>query len=102
MEKANSVSLGEIDYEAFTREIEALRRDVFRSLCYKDFLHLVKMERIGKLCSLLGFATAWIFPNPISAYLIAQGNVIQKIFSSKIFFIKIFLFQIFFIFNFFF
>ena len=75
MEKANSVSLGEIDYEAFTREIEALRRDVFQSLCYKDFRHLVKMERIGKLCSLLGFATAWMVPNPISAFLIAQGNV---------------------------
>jgi len=73
MERANSVSLDEIDYEAFTSEIEALRRDVFQSLCYQDFLHLIKMERIGKLSSLLGFATAWILPNPISALLIAQG-----------------------------
>ncbi len=73
MEKANSVSLDEIDYEGFTREIEALRRDVFQSLCYQDFLHLIKIERIGKLSSLLGFATAWMIPNPISALLIAQG-----------------------------
>ena len=73
MEKANSVSLGEIDYEAFTREIEALRRDVFQSLCHQDFLHLIKIERIGKLCSLLGFATAWMIPNPISAFLIGHG-----------------------------
>jgi hypothetical protein len=73
MERAQSVSLDEIDYEAFTREIEALRRDVFQSLCYQDFLHLIKMERIGKLSSLLGFATAWMIPNPISVFLIAQG-----------------------------
>ena len=73
MERANSVSLDEIDYEAFTREIEDLRRDVSQSLCYQDFLHLIKIERIGKLGSLLGFATAWIIPNPISALLIAQG-----------------------------
>jgi len=73
MERAKSVSLDEIDYEGFTREIEALRRDVFQSLCYQDFLHLIKIERIGKLSSLLGFATAWMIPNPISALLIAQG-----------------------------
>jgi fatty acid desaturase len=73
MENAKPVSLDEIDYEGFTREIEVLRRDVFQSLCYQDFLHLLKMERIGKLCSLLGFATAWMIPNPISAMLIAQG-----------------------------
>jgi len=73
MENAKPVSLDEIDYEGFTREIEALRRDVFQSLCYQDFLHLLKVERIGKLSSLLGYATAWIIPNPISALLLSQG-----------------------------
>jgi hypothetical protein len=73
MEKANSVSLDKIDYEAFTREIEALRQDAFQSLCHQDFRHLIKIERLGKLCSLLGFATAWIIPNPISAFLIGHG-----------------------------
>ena len=73
MERAQSVSLDKIDYEAFTREIEALRRDAFQSLCHQDFLHLIKIERIGKLCTLLGFATAWMIPNPISAFLIGQG-----------------------------
>ena len=68
-----SISLDAIDYEGFSREIEALRREVFQSLSYQDFLHLIKFERIGKLSSLLGFATAWMFPNPISAFLIALG-----------------------------
>ena len=73
MKKPKAISLDDIDYEGFTRDIEALRRDVFQSLCHQDFLHLIKIERIGKLCSLLGFATAWMIPNPISAVLIAQG-----------------------------
>ncbi|MDA2939183.1 fatty acid desaturase [Acidobacteria bacterium AH-259-A15] len=73
MERAKSVLLDQIDYEGFTREIETLRRDVFQSLCYQDFLHLIKIERIGKLSTVFGYATAWIIPNPISAFLIGQG-----------------------------
>ena len=73
MEKAKSLSIDEIDYEAFTQGIEELRREAFRSLCREDFLHLLKMERIGRLSTVLGYATAWILPNPISALLIAQG-----------------------------
>ncbi len=73
MERAKSISLDDIDSEGFTREIEALRRDAFQSLCHQDFLHLIKIKRLGNLISLLGYATAWIIPNPISAALIAQG-----------------------------
>jgi hypothetical protein len=40
----------------------------------QDFKHLKKMERWGQLCSLLGYGTAWIFPNPVSALLISQGS----------------------------
>lgn len=32
------------------------------------------MERWGKICTLLGYGTAWIFPNPVSALLISQGS----------------------------
>lgn len=32
------------------------------------------MERWGKVCSIIGYGTAWIFPNPISALLISQGS----------------------------
>jgi len=39
-----------------------------------DFKHLKKMERCGRVCSLLGYATAWIFPNPVSALLMSQGS----------------------------
>lgn len=33
------------------------------------------MERWGRACSLLGYCTAWIIPNPISAWLISLGNL---------------------------
>lgn len=39
-----------------------------------QLLHLKKVERFGRLCTVMGYATAWIAPNPISAYLIAQGK----------------------------
>jgi hypothetical protein len=39
----------------------------------EDLRHLKKMELWGRICTLLGYATAWIIPNPISAFLISQG-----------------------------
>jgi fatty acid desaturase len=32
------------------------------------------MERWGRVCTLAGYATAWMFPNPLAALLIALGN----------------------------
>ena len=73
MERAKSFSTDVIDYEGFTRCIDEIREEAFRSLCHEDFLHLLKFERIGRLGTIVGYATAWILPNPISALLIAQG-----------------------------
>lgn len=68
-------SPAEVDLEGFSRELEALHRAALAKLGDKDYRHLRKMERWGRLCTLLGYGTAWILPNPISAYLISQGNV---------------------------
>ncbi|NOR40288.1 MAG: fatty acid desaturase, partial [Gammaproteobacteria bacterium] len=38
-----------------------------------DLRHLRKMEWWGRICTLLGYATAWMIPNPVSALLISQG-----------------------------
>ena len=35
----------------------------------EDLAHLLKLERWGRICTGLGYATAWIAPNPISAFL---------------------------------
>lgn len=40
----------------------------------EDYQHLRKLERWGRICTALGYATAWIIPNPLSAFLISLGN----------------------------
>ena len=66
--------LKKIDAKGFASDLEKLRKEISASLSIKDFKHLRKIELWGRLCTLLGYATAWIFPNPISAFLISQGN----------------------------
>jgi fatty acid desaturase len=59
-----------IDLEGFARapETEA-------SLGERHVAHMRKMERWGRACTALGYATAWIAPNPVSAALLSTGNV---------------------------
>lgn len=67
--------LDEIDYEAFARDLDVLRSELVAELSVADAEHMSKMERWGKLCTLAGYATAWIAPNPLSIGLIGQGSV---------------------------
>ena len=63
-----------LDYRAFGKELKEIRRDLDAKGSETDFKHLRKIERWGRLCTLVGYATAWMVPNPISAFLISQGN----------------------------
>ena len=63
-----------IDHEAFARDLTALRAEIDDAIGPEDFAHLQKIERWGRWCTGLGYATAWIAPNPFSALAIAQGN----------------------------
>jgi len=56
------------------KDITQLHQQALADIGIEDFNHLTKMERWGKVCTLLGYATAWIIPNPISALLISQGS----------------------------
>lgn len=60
--------------QAFADDLDALYRQAVAELGPDDVKHLKKMERWGRLCTLLGYATAWLPVNPISAYFIAQGS----------------------------
>jgi fatty acid desaturase len=62
-----------IDREQLAKDIDKIRDEVLADLGEKDFHHLKKIERWGRLCTLIGYGTAWIIPNPVSAYLISQG-----------------------------
>ncbi|ATB42082.1 LINOLEOYL-CoA DESATURASE (DELTA(6)-DESATURASE) [Cystobacter fuscus] len=64
----------DIDEEAFARDLQALRVELESSIGPEDRAHFRKIQRWGRVCSLLGYATSWVMPNPLSALLIAQGN----------------------------
>jgi len=63
-----------VDREQLARDISEIQEQALANLGVDDFEHLKSMERWGKICTLVGYGTAWIFPNPISALLISQGS----------------------------
>lgn len=69
------VLASEIDYKAFSSEVQALHAELKAELGESDITHLRKMERWSRTCTLLGYAFAWIFPNPIAAFFMGMGNV---------------------------
>jgi fatty acid desaturase len=69
------VPLGDFDRQAFSTELDALHARLKAELGEADLAHLRKMERWGRICTVAGYATAWMFFNPLSALLIALGNV---------------------------
>ena len=54
-----------IDCDAFFKELRAIRRDVEASLGEEDIAHVKWIEKIGRIATAVGLATAWV-PNPIS------------------------------------
>ncbi|NOQ14885.1 MAG: fatty acid desaturase [Methyloprofundus sp.] len=63
-----------VDREALAKDLDAIHKEALSRVGEQDFKHLKKMERWGQVCSLLGYGSAWVFPNPISALLISQGS----------------------------
>ncbi len=63
-----------VDRGQLAKDLDEIHNDVLKRTSINDFHHLKKLERWGKVCTLLGYGSAWIFPNPLSALLISQGN----------------------------
>ncbi len=63
-----------VNREQLVKDLTAIHQQSLATTSIDDFNHLTKMEKWGKICSILGYGTAWIFPNPISALLISQGS----------------------------
>lgn len=59
----------------FAEDLAKLREQANQDMGLDDLKHLKKIERWGRLCTLIGYGTAWIIPNPISAFFISIGNV---------------------------
>lgn len=66
--------LPHVDYDAFAAELDALRRELLRSIGPEDFAHLRRIAGAGRASTMLGYATAWIAPSPLSALLLAFGS----------------------------
>ena len=64
-----------VDQKAFAADVEALHKTLKADLGPADLVHLRKMALWGRTCTALGYATAWIAPNPLSALLIGLGNM---------------------------
>ncbi len=64
-----------IDRDQLANDLDKIRDEVLADIGEEDFNHLKKIEKWGRTCSIIGYATAWMIPfNPISAYFISQGN----------------------------
>jgi len=72
---AERTPLPAIDYKAFSADVDGLHARLKADLGEDDIAHLRKMEGWGRACTLLGYASAWLFPNPLSALLLGMGNV---------------------------
>lgn len=66
-----------VDWAALERDLLALRAEMEAAIGPEDFEHFRDIERGGRLCTALGYATAWVMPNPLSAALLAHGNTIR-------------------------
>src|ERR1051325_8906620 len=61
--------------DAFTLELDELHLRMRRSINFDDVRFIRRMENAGRLCTVIGFATAWYIFNPIAVVLIAIGQL---------------------------
>jgi fatty acid desaturase len=64
-----------MDVAGFCADIERLKADTYRQIGPADYAHLRRIERYGKLATLLGYSTAWVFPNPFTAFALSLGQM---------------------------
>ncbi|PTL80816.1 fatty acid desaturase [Vitiosangium sp. GDMCC 1.1324] len=63
-----------VDVEGFLRDIRALRAEIDASVSEEDLRHLRRIEGWGRTATVLGLATCWIAPNPLSAVALSLGR----------------------------
>ena len=66
--------LNRMNVQALCQDIEHLKAEAYSSIGYSDFTHLLKIERWGRALSIIGYATAWLIPNPITAVCLSLGT----------------------------
>lgn len=64
-----------INHKAFAADVDALHKSLKADLGPADLAHLNKMILWTRLCTLIGYATAWIPFNPFAFILMGLGNM---------------------------
>ena len=72
---SDSPTFAHVDRRAFAADVEALHRSLKAGLGPDDLGHLKKMVWWTRACTLLGYAFAWIMPNPLAVVLMGLGNM---------------------------
>lgn len=62
------------DVDGFVDAVDALGRSLRQSTGQRDLDHLRKVQRLGKAATLVGLASAWVGPNPLSVIALAFGR----------------------------
>lgn len=62
-----------LDYAAFAADLDALRARLEAEHGPRAAAHLRRQALLGRVCTAIGYGTAWIAPNPFSAALVALG-----------------------------
>jgi fatty acid desaturase len=74
MGEAYPVDLAALEASGFFDELAELRREVEAKLGEEDIAHLAKIERWGRIATLIGALTAGLGPNPVSALGLGVGR----------------------------
>ena len=64
----------DIDMEAFTADVDALRQKALGALSTADYIHLLRMRRWVRWTSVIGWMTSGLLPNPLSVLLMSTAN----------------------------
>ncbi|WNG14080.1 fatty acid desaturase family protein [Cystobacter fuscus] len=63
-----------VDLEGLLADIRALRAELDASVSEADYSHLRRIERWGRTAAVIGLATCWLMPNPLSAAALGLGR----------------------------
>ena len=63
------------DWDGLTEALDALGRELRQEDADGDLPHLHKISRWGRACTAIGWATAWIAPNPVSIVALSTGRM---------------------------
>lgn len=62
------------DLAGFCAAVDRLKAEAHAAIGPADFTHLRRIEAYGRAATLVGYATAWIAPNPLTAFLLSLGQ----------------------------